>query len=231
MSRAKRREPVTLVRSPTLTKSVSGPMSSGSRPARRVRRSTPGTWRGGRPRTAAAMAAMCSGRRAAAAAHDVEDARRSASSPSTEEVSAGRLVVAAEGVRQAGVRIERDVRVGDAGQLLRVRPQLRRAPRAQLRPTASGRAWRTLFQKAPTVWPESVRPERSVIVPLTMSGSREAQLLPERLDGEDGGLGVERVVDGLDEQQVGAARRRDRARPPGRRPRAPRSRRCAHRGR
>ena len=45
------------------------------------------------------------------------------------------------------------------------------APRAQLRPTANGRAWRTLFQNASTVWPLSVRPERSVMVPESQIGS------------------------------------------------------------
>ena len=45
------------------------------------------------------------------------------------------------------------------------------APSAQLRPTASGLAWRTEFQNASGVWPESVRPEASVIVPETMTGS------------------------------------------------------------
>ena len=33
-----------------------------------------------------------------------------------------------------------------------------------------GRAWRTEAQKASTVWPESVRPEASVIVPEMMMG-------------------------------------------------------------
>ena len=42
ISRAKAREPVTLVRSPTFTNSESGRMSSGSRPARRVAGSTVG---------------------------------------------------------------------------------------------------------------------------------------------------------------------------------------------
>ena len=35
-----------------------------------------------------------------------------------------------------------------------------------------GRAWRTECQKAVGVWPESVRPERSVMVPEIMTGSR-----------------------------------------------------------
>ena len=45
------------------------------------------------------------------------------------------------------------------------------APSAQLRPTANGLAWRTEFQNASTVWPDSVRPERSVMVPLIQIGS------------------------------------------------------------
>jgi len=44
------------------------------------------------------------------------------------------------------------------------------APRAQFKPTASGRACRTEFQNASGVCPESVRPEASVIVPETITG-------------------------------------------------------------
>ena len=44
------------------------------------------------------------------------------------------------------------------------------APSAQLRPTASGLAWRIECQNAVGVWPESVRPERSVIVPEIITG-------------------------------------------------------------
>ncbi len=73
-----------------------------------------------------------------------------------------------------------------------------------MRPTANGRAWRTLFQNASTVCPDRVRPDWSVIVPLTMTGRRRAQLFEERLDREDRGLAVERVEDRLDEQDVGA---------------------------
>ena len=46
------------------------------------------------------------------------------------------------------------------------------APSAQLRPTASGRTWRTEFQNASGVWPDSVRPDASVIVPETITGKR-----------------------------------------------------------
>ena len=48
------------------------------------------------------------------------------------------------------------------------------APSAQLRPTSSGRAWRTEFQNASVVCPESVRPEASVIVPEITTGQRRS---------------------------------------------------------
>ena len=46
------------------------------------------------------------------------------------------------------------------------------APSAQLSPIVKGLAWRTEFQKADGVWPDSVRPERSVIVPEIITGRR-----------------------------------------------------------
>jgi hypothetical protein len=46
------------------------------------------------------------------------------------------------------------------------------APSAQLSPTDSGRAWRTEFQNASTVWPERMRPDASVTVPLIITGTR-----------------------------------------------------------
>ena len=62
ISRANLREPVTLVRSPMLTKAPPGiGIASGSRPARRVEWVPLGTTRGGTPATAATMAAVCSG--------------------------------------------------------------------------------------------------------------------------------------------------------------------------
>ncbi len=54
-------EPVTLVRSPTLTNSESAAMFIGSRPARRHLISTSGICRGGNFATASAMALMCAG--------------------------------------------------------------------------------------------------------------------------------------------------------------------------
>ncbi len=50
-----------LVRSPTLTKRLSGVMVNGSRPESRIAGGTSGTTRGALPATACAIAAMCAG--------------------------------------------------------------------------------------------------------------------------------------------------------------------------
>ena len=97
------------------------------------------------------------------------------------------------------------------------------APSAQLRPTASGRAWRTEFQNASAVWPESVRPEASVIVPEIITGSRAPRCGEDALDREQRRLGVQRVEDRFDQQQVDAAFEQARAPPRRRRPPARRS--------
>ena len=61
ISRRKRAEPVTFVRSPTMTKFVSSANEKGSRPLNRVIDRCSGTSRGGSPSTAAAMARVWSG--------------------------------------------------------------------------------------------------------------------------------------------------------------------------
>src|SRR5216683_1944686 len=61
MSLANFGEPVTLVRSPMFTKFMPGRIVSASRPLRRVCGSIRGGRRGGKPRTAWAMAWMCAG--------------------------------------------------------------------------------------------------------------------------------------------------------------------------
>ena len=104
-------------------------MSSGSRPDRRVRGSTSGTLRGVRPLDRRGDGADVVGRRAAAAADEVE--RAFASELAQDAARLRRLlVVAAEGVGQAGVGVGDDGNVGDARQLLDVRPQ-HRARRAR----------------------------------------------------------------------------------------------------
>ena len=79
------------------------------------------------------------------------------------------------------------------------------APSAQLSPIENGAAWRTEFQNAAGVWPESSRPERSVMVPEIITGTRTAARFGDVGDGGDRRLGVERVEDRLDQEQVGAA--------------------------
>ena len=45
-------------------------------------------------------------------------------------------------------------------------------PSAQFRPIDKGWAWDSEFQKASVVWPDSVRPEASVMVPEIITGQR-----------------------------------------------------------
>ena len=98
-----------------------------------------------------------------------------------------------------------DVAVGDPAPASSTCGRRSLAPSAQLRPIASGCAWRTEYQNASAVWPDSVRPEASVIVPEIITGRRPPRVLEHLLDREQRGLGVERVEDGLDHQHVGAA--------------------------
>ena len=71
-------------------------------------------------------------------------------------------------------------------------------------PTLNGRAWRIECQNASGVWPDSVRPLASVIVPEIISGSAEPEPLEQLVDGEDRRLRVERVEDRLDDEEVHA---------------------------
>ena len=50
--------------------------------------------------------------------------------------------------------------------------RISRGPRAQFSPMLSGLIWLTEFQNASTVWPVRVRPERSVMVPEIITGTR-----------------------------------------------------------
>ena len=108
-SRRKRAEPVTFVRSPIITKPVSGPISNGSRPLNRGAAWRAGPVAGTVPRAASAIALRVLGRRPAAAADDVDEAGLGELREVAARV-ARLLVVLAEGVRQPGVRMARDVR-------------------------------------------------------------------------------------------------------------------------
>ena len=116
-----------------------------------------------------------------------------------------RVVVATELVRQAGVRVDRDGKRRDAREIRDVRPERGGAERAVEPDDASAARGAIDVQNASTVWPLSVRPDASTIVPLTISGRSRAGRRLGSLDAEDRGLAVERVEDRLDEQDVGAA--------------------------
>ena len=164
-------EPVTLVRSPTLTKGISGVSVNGSSPDEpQTAAAAPELRAAPCLRTASAIARDVLGRGAAAAADDVDQPGCGELAEQLGHVLRA-LVVAAELVRQAGVRIGADERVGDAASSA-IWARISSAPSAQLRPTENGAAWRTEFQNAAGVWPESVRPERSVMVPEIMTGTR-----------------------------------------------------------
>ena len=130
--RAKALEPVTLVRSPTLTNSESSPMFSGSRPDRRSLRSDlPAPRAAATPSPPRAIARMCSGV-VPQQPPAMLTKPASANSFSSDEVIVRRLVEAglAHRIGQAGVRIDADEGVADPRQLRDVRPHQRRAERA-----------------------------------------------------------------------------------------------------
>ena len=86
---------------------------------------------------------------------------------------------------------------------------MRSGPSEQLRPTESGLMCSTAFQKASMVCAEiMVSPPRPTAAEI-MTGSSvlrgEAVLIEDFADGDERGLGVERVEDGFDEQQIDAA--------------------------
>ena len=198
-SERKRAEPVTFVRSPIITKPVSGPISNGSSPLQRVRCARAGTRRGAMPVDGRRDLADVLGGRPAAAADEVDEPvlRERAEEPAR---VARLLVVLPHRVRQARVRIAGDVRVGDAGQPLQERPHLGRAERAvdadDERPGVLDRD------------PERLRGLPRQVAPAPVDrGERdpERQLGRDVRGRDDRRLRVERVEDRLDQEQVDAA--------------------------
>ena len=114
ISARKRAEPVTFVRSPIITKPVSGPISNGSRPLKRVPAALRRDGAAAGRATAAAIAAMCSG--VVPQQPPTTLTRPSSANSRRKRARVVRLlVVAAERVRQAGVRIAARVRVARRG--------------------------------------------------------------------------------------------------------------------
>ncbi len=144
------------------------------------------------------------GRRAAAAAHDVDQPVAREAGQDLGHLRGG-LVVAAQFVGQAGVGMDRDERVGVLRDLGQERPQRLRAQGAvQAEGGRIGVAQRDperlgglAGQRAAAGIDDGAGdPHRHV---------RRAAALEQLAHGEHGGLGVERVEDRLDEQQVGPA--------------------------
>jgi hypothetical protein len=143
---------------------------------------------------------------AAAAAGDVDEAR------------VGELAEEAAHVRGLEVEARRGERVGQArvgvagdgrGGLLR---QLGEegvhqvGAEGAVEADGEGLTCSTAFQKASTVWAEiMVSPPRPTAAEIMM-GSEMLSAANTSSDGDEGGLGVERVEDGLDQQQVDPAR-------------------------
>ena len=74
-----------------------------------------------------------------------------------------------------------------------------------MRPTENGLRCRIEYQNASGVWPDSVRPERSVIVPEIIIGSSTPFSSNTSSVGKARRLGVQRVEHRLDQDDVGAA--------------------------
>ena len=151
------------------------------------------------PSTAAAIAARVLGRRAAAAAGDVEEARRGELAEQRAR-HLGRLVVAAEGVRQPGVRVRADEARRELRELGDVRPHLVRAERAV---DADDQRLGVLDRGPERL--DRLPGERAAGEVDDRGRDPERQLGRRLARGDDRRLRVQRVEDRLEQQQVDAA--------------------------
>ncbi len=159
ISRANFFEPVTLVRSPIMMKLLSGRSVSGSSPLKPRQRLDCG-------RRARRLAGHGLGNRAdvrrrgaAAAADDVQPAVVGELAQRAGH-HLGRFVEAAEGVRQAGVRITTDVNRRDLRQLFDIRPQLAPVPARSSCPRSAGRHARSNSSRLRPFAPRACGPLR-----------------------------------------------------------------------
>ncbi len=196
-----------MVRSPTLTKGISGVSVKGSRPERLHLRPVFGHHARRVFRDGGGDGADMVGGGAAAAADDVEQAL-AGEFLDLRRHEVGALVVLAEGVGQAGIGIGAGEGIGDAGDLGEMRAHRLGAERAvEADGEGAGVADRV---------PEGGRGlagEGAAGEVGDGAGDHDRQaagLGEDLLAGEDRGLGVERVEDGLDQDQVGAAGDRPR---------------------
>ena len=138
-----------LVRSPTLTKRLSPVSVNGSSPDRRIAGATSGGTRGALSATASAMARMWAGvvpqqpptrLTSPLAANSDTTAAVSSAASSYSPKALGSPALGYADTKTSAIR-DSSATYG----------RISLAPRAQLRPTRSGRAWRTEFQNASVV--------------------------------------------------------------------------------
>ena len=94
---------------------------------------------------------------------------------------------------------------GDARELGDVRPHVVGAERAVDADRRAGRRALIELKNASTVWPDSVRPERSGIVTDAITGTRRTPCVEQLVERVQRRLAVERVDVGLGQQQIDAA--------------------------
>ena len=178
------------------------PAASSACPARRHR-----AWREPPPRRAP-IAAICSG-------VDPQQPPTMLTKPLIDPLadeaagSLGLLVIFAEIVWQAGVRDRSSHSVSASAAITWTwRPQQVRPERAVEPHRQRLRACRTVFQNASTEWPDRLRPDMSVIGHRDhhrhLDAPRSASTL---LDPHDRCLGIERIEDRLDQDEIDSRRR------------------------
>ena len=214
--RAKALEPVTLVRSPTFTNSESSPMLSGSSPDRRSFFSTSGSARGAHALHCLGDGADMCGSRAAAAADDVQETRPARipracppCTPATRRIRPSRW--AGRHWDAARCRCRRSL----ASSSMCGRRSL--APSAQFKPIDKRLGMRHGIPERS----DGLTRQRAAGAIGDRAGDHDRQAhaaaLAVLVDREQRRLGIQRVEDGLDQEQVDAAfdqrRRRPRDRP------------------
>ena len=143
------------------------------------------------------------GRRAAAAAHDVDDARLSPFADLLRHL-VGVFVILAEGVGQAGVGIGADQRIGGPGDFLQMLAHGGGAERAIEADGERARMAHRMPERGRRLARQGAA--RAVGDRARDHDRQTATQLEERLlAGEDGGLGVERVEDRFNQDEIGAA--------------------------
>jgi len=196
-------EPVTLVRLADIDERGSRASArTASRPDNRSSGSIAGTTRGPVRRDGAAIAAICLRRGAAAAADDVDEAGFGEFADQPAPYIPGFVVLA--GIRWAGgIRIGAHSGIGDAADVGDMRAQILGAERAV-------EATVIVLRAAPNsrTPPAIARQQAAGFVGDGAGdhhGHVDAACLGNFRDRVERGLGVERIENGLDQQQIGAA--------------------------